>query len=136
MRRAAFLALVLMAVSVPADAQELSPAGWCTQHHPCDWFSHAGGVVAGSVVLQAVTPLRAELARWIPAAYYVQREIRGLIRFGPGLPDTNQAFELPMWLDTTLDLSFVAIGVWLAPKAGRSLWGNDLTLSFGPLAIP
>ncbi len=127
--------LALLLVVSPSVAQP-SPPAWCTQHHPCDWASHAAGVVGGSLAIDRLTPLNVSEARWLIAAYYTQREIRGLVRFGPGLPDTNKAFELPMWLDTTLDLASVAVGVWLAPKADRSLWGNRLTFSFGPLAIP
>ncbi len=109
----------------PTGTSAQTAAAWCTQHHPCDWAAHTGAVLAGSAAVDLVTPLDIHQSRWVIAAYYLQREVRTLIRLGPGHPDTNLAFGLPLWLDSLIDSAAVAVGLWLAPK----VWGQRLTLS-------
>ena len=137
------LAVALLAVALwtmPAQAQpgfirDFDAA--CVQHHPCDWAIHGILTTAGTLTLAAVTPLKASEARWILIGYYVQRDIRQLVRWGPGTRDASKIAPLPLWLDSIFDLGGVAVAAFvLVPKLNTpSLWRRGkmrAEVSIGP----
>lgn len=128
MRTLAIAILASLLLAAPSNAQFIHNADvWCIQHHPCDWSAHAAGTVTGTLLLDAITPLDATETRWIVIGYYVQREIRQLVTFGDlTRKDASKIAPLPLWLDSILDMGFMAFGAWLAPRlGGPSLWRRD-----------
>ncbi len=128
MRPLAIAILASLLLAAPSNAQFIENADvWCIQHHPCDWSAHTAGTVAGTLLLDAITPLNASETRWIMVGYYAQREVRQIIKYGDvSRKDASKIVPLPLWLDAIFDMGFVAFGAWLAPRlGGPSLWQRD-----------
>ena len=130
MRTLAMAILASLLLAVPARAQDgfINRADvWCIQHHPCDWSAHGAGTVAGTLLLDAITPLEASETRWFLIAYFVQREVRQIIRFGDlTRKDASKIAPVPLWLDSIIDMGFMAFGAWLAPRINApDLWQRD-----------
>ena len=125
-----FVASLVTAQEVIHDADV-----WCIQHHPCDWAAHTAITVGGTALVDAITPLNAKEARWLFVAFYVQKEVRQMVKFRgyfTGNKDASKIAPLPLWLDGTLDLAAVALGVWLVPKLSS---GDRMVVSLGPRAL-
>jgi len=89
---------------------------WCVQHHPCDWVGHASFTFGGTLLLDVLTPLSVSETRWFLVVFYVQRDIRQLIMWGPGTQDASKILPLPLWLDSIFDMGGVVFGVWAASQ--------------------